>query len=411
VILIALVAIVFTALFLSVYGWLNTAIWSNAFVSSHRWMIPGGAVVFSLVVGLARKYLRAPTVIHGTAMESLKGTGEETIDYATFPGALLSSLSSLLSGASVGPEGPLGFLVQDITAWLHAKFAWARQTWLGIEAAAFASMYNGIIGNPLFTGVLATEYKVGGASGLDFLAWNLLAGVIGYLFYTLLKLSVFAKFLPFTPISTITLPYVLVAILLGVVGVGVALFVGASFRVFERVLDAIFKQAVVLRVLAAGVVIGIVGYFVQELLFAGETQLFPMYHNPAAYGVLALLGLGVGKLLLLALSFKSGYLGGPTFPTLFGCTMIGLALSLLFPSVPVSILVLCLEVAALTLASGAPLTMILLVAVVGTADWYTIALLVVSCVVALLMGAGIKRLKAQRAVQRQAAQHQGEPHP
>jgi H+/Cl- antiporter ClcA len=173
--------------------------------------------------------------------------------------------------------------------------------------------------------------------------------------------------------------------------------VGVLFRTFAKLIPRIFRDRVVARVVAAGVVIGIIGYFVPEVLFAGETQLFPMVDNPAGYGVLALLGLGILKLVLLAFSFKSGYLGGPTFPTLFACTMFGLAANLLFPSVPVAICVLSIEVAALTLATGAPLTMILLVAVVGTADTFTVALLVLGSAVALIVGATIKQFQARRA--------------
>src|SRR5262249_21710652 len=112
VILIALVAIVFTAIWLGLYNLLSDAIWPSNFVTARRWTIPLGVLAFSLVVGLAQKYLRAPTVVHGGGLaESLKGGGK--VDYTTFPGALLSSYASLLSGASVGPEGPLGVLVQD----------------------------------------------------------------------------------------------------------------------------------------------------------------------------------------------------------------------------------------------------------------------------------------------------------
>jgi H+/Cl- antiporter ClcA len=399
VILMALVAAIFTALWLGVYGFLNRVIWSSALLTSRRWLVPVAVVFFSLLIGLTVKYLHAPTVISGGAMESLKGSGEERVDYRTFPGALLSSFLSVLSGASVGPEGPLGFLVQDIAAWVHQKRKLARETWIGFEASAFASLYNGIIGSPLFTAALATEYKVGGSSSLVYLAWNLLAGVIGYLFFTLLGIATFAKYVAFTPISGITLLYALDAILLSLVGCLVAVFVRFLFQLFGRIVPRVFGGRVVLRIVAAGVIIGIVGYFVPQVLFAGETQIFPMVHNPASYGVLALLGLGVLKLVLLALSFKSGYLGGPTFPTLFACTMFGLAANLLFPAVPVSLCVLCIEVAALTLASGAPLTMILLVAVVGTADTFTVALLVLSSAVALMVAAALMRLQARRGAQ------------
>jgi H+/Cl- antiporter ClcA len=198
VILLAVVAIVFTALWLGAYSLLNKAIWSNTFVTSNKWTIPVGVLFFSLLVGLAQKYLRAPTVIDGGAMAAMKGGGHDKTDYTTFPGALL-------------------------------------------------------------------------------------------------------------------------------------------------------------------------------------------------------------KILLLGLSFKSGYLGGPTFPTLFSCTMVAMALSLLFPVIPVSILVLCIESAAVGLLLNAPLAAILLVAVVGTADPYLIALMCLSTVTAMFVGFGVKRLMAQRAADKETA--------
>jgi hypothetical protein len=173
VILLALIAIIFTALWLGIYSFLNTAIWKNSFVTSNKWTIPVGVLFFSLLVGLAQKYLRAPTVINGGALAAMKGGGQEKTDYRTFPGALLSSFCSLLSGASVGPEGALGALVQDITAWISEKLKVPEESKLGLSLAALASAYNGIIGSPLFTGVLATEFQIGGKElGIAFLAWN-----------------------------------------------------------------------------------------------------------------------------------------------------------------------------------------------------------------------------------------------
>ncbi len=402
VIILALVAIIFTAVWLWAYELLNKAIWSNSFVSKNAWTFPVGVLLFSLLVGLAQRYLRAPTVIGGGAMASMKGGGHEEVDYRVFPGALLSSFCSLLSSASVGPEGALGALVQEISAWVNERLKVAEESKLGVSLAALASAYNGIIGSPLFTGVLATEFQVGGKElGITFLAWNLLAGVIGYFFFTLLGLPVFAKYIPFTPISSLKPEYALYAVLLGLVGALVTLLIAASFRLFGRIMDR-FGDRVILRTMAAAVVIAIVGYFFPEVRFAGETQIFPMIQNPAQYGVMLLLLFALLKILLLGLSFKSGYLGGPTFPTLFSCTMVAMALSLIFPSIPVSILVLCIEAAAVSLLLSAPLASILLVAVVGTADPYLIALLCLSTVTSMFVGLGIRRLMARRAASKEA---------
>jgi hypothetical protein len=108
-----------------------------------------------------------------------------------------------------------------------------------------------------------------------------------------------------------------------------------------------------------------------------------------------LLLLAMLKPLLLGLSFKSGYLGGPIFPVMFACTMLGLALALVFPAVPLSVLVLCIEGPAVALALGAPLTAIVLVLIVGSSSPDTMALIVLSTAVGVLVGGAVRRARAR----------------
>ncbi|CVK31675.1 chloride channel protein [Methanoculleus bourgensis] len=392
IVFIALIAIIFTVAYLEIYGLLNHLIWfEEGILKPPRWAIPVGVLAFSLLVGLCRKYLHAPTVIHGGFTESLKGGGEKP-DYRTFPGALLSSLFSLLSGASVGPEGTITVLIGYISSYTRDRLKISSPTAaLGFDVAALASAFNGIIGNILFTGIFATEFQVGGSrNALKFLTWNLLAGTIGYLFYLLLGLPSFARSIPFEPISELNLAYIIYAVVLGILGALLAVFMGLSMQAAGRVMERAFGDAVITQTLAAGAVIACIGYFIPELLFSGEGQIHGILADPARFGVGMLLFMAILKVLLLALSFKSGYLGGPIFPVIFSSTLVGLALHLLFPGIPVSIFVLCIEVAAIALALGAPLTAILLVVVVGTADQNMIVLLVISAVTAMLLGAAAK---------------------
>src|SRR5512137_1796721 len=103
IIFIAIIAIVFTSIWLETYIYLNAVIWMNDYVLANPWTIIVGVLVFSLLVGLCEKYLDAPNVIQGKFTDSMKGEGHEG-NYKTFPGTLLSSFFSLFSGASVGPE-------------------------------------------------------------------------------------------------------------------------------------------------------------------------------------------------------------------------------------------------------------------------------------------------------------------
>ncbi|MDD1654672.1 MAG: chloride channel protein [Methanomicrobiales archaeon] len=395
---IALIAIAFTAVFMELYTWLINAIWYNDVVMANRWTIPVGVLVFSLLVGLCEKYLHAPNVIRGGFVDALKSGKLET-DYRVFPGAFLSSLFSLLSGACIGPEGTITILVGQVSAWVRDRFRIAQESTelhLGFDVAALASAFNGIIGNPFFTGVMATEYQIGRKNATTFLLWNMVAGIVGYLFYLAVGLPSFSSMIPYPPVESLTWWMVLYAVILAVVGTLIALFTGICMRGIERVMDKTFGDRVIQRVMAAGVIIAVVGYFLPALLFSGEMQIHLILENPAAIGAAMLFLYAVLKILLFALSFKSGYIGGPIFPILFSCTMLGLSLSLLVPSVPVAICVLCIEAAAFALAMGAPLTAIILVLVVSNPGSAMMVLVVISATTALVIGALLPQLRARR---------------
>ncbi len=398
IVLIGLISIIFTIIWLGTYTYLNDIIWNNDFVANNRWILPVGVLVFSLLVGLVIKYMHAPTAINGGAKDAI--TGGEGVSYRRFPGTLLSSFFSLLSGVSVGPEGPLGFLVEEITDWFSGKFKISKKSELGFKTAALASAYNGVIGSPVFTAILATELQERERDRLWFLGWNLLAGVIGFFVFILLGLNPFLSSIVLPSLQSLDPVYIIYAIIMGILGALLALFIAISVQAFGRAM-ARLKERVVLRVLTAGMITAAVVYFVPEVMFSGETEIHTILNNPASYGIAMLLLFMVLKVLLLGLALKSGFLGGPVFPMLFSSTMLGLALSLALPSIPLAILVLCIEGAAIALLLGGPLTAILLVVVVGTLgagklEMYLIALIIVSIVVSMIIGAIFKRMMTRR---------------
>lgn len=399
VLLIILAVGLFTMVWLLTYSRLNALIWHNSVVAANRWLIPVGAVFFSLLVGLVQKYMNAPNVIHGGSEEALK-EGEFT-GYTRFWGTLLSSFFSLFSGASVGPEGPIGFLVIDVAEWIGVKLKLGKQDMLAASLAALSTAYNGIVGNPVFATLFATE-SMPGQGGFRLLASNLVAGALGFLLFTALGVPAFAGLLDVGQPGGLTICWTVWAIGLGIVGALLAVYIGAAFQVFGKVMDR-FGNRVIERVLVAGVIIGIVGYFIPDLLFSGEETIFTIMANPAEVGVGMLLLLALLKPLLLALSFKSGYLGGPLFPALFTAVMIALAISLLAPSVPLSILIACLAVGVITLLLKAPLTSILAVAVVTRAGPELLGLITLASVTALSLGQALQVARARRAVRNTTA--------
>jgi H+/Cl- antiporter ClcA len=391
VLLVALVVGLFTVVWLQVYSKLEALIWEHEFIYTHRWIIPLVTIFFSLLVGLVRKYMRAPSMLHDDVMEQVE-SGH--IDYTNFWGALLSSLLSLFSGVSLGPEAPLGFLSVDIAAWIADKLKVARESQAGLWLAGMSSTFNGIVGNPVFATLFTFEGS-GGEGGLAFLSTNLAAGALGYLMFALLKIPPFAGFLNLGQINSLNLAEVAWAVVLGIISAALALFISASFKIVGQLMD-IFKGRPVLRALAGGAITGIVCGFIPELLFSGEKTIHAIIATPENYGVALLIGMALLKVVLLAVAFKSGYMGGPTFPAMFAATMIAMALYLLFPGVPLPLLVACAQAGVVALVLKAPLTAILLVSVVSVANTYLLGLIAVSAATSIIAGNALQQLVAQR---------------
>jgi H+/Cl- antiporter ClcA len=266
---IALVAILFTIPFLVIWIDLTALIWDSEFVTSNHWVVPVLVILFSVLVGLCVKYLKAETAIHGSISESVESGAVET-EYKKFPGSLASAYLSLISGASIGPEGALGALVRQITSWfLKLLKVKSKEGGLAMSVAALASAYNGIIGQPLFTSVFAVELLPNKKNALELMAWTLMAGVIGFLIYAGLGFVAFLGQVPMPPLEGDELYYIVEAIILGVLGGFLALFMGACFIFFGKVMGC-FDNRVVLRIFLASLVIAAVAYFLPELMFSGE---------------------------------------------------------------------------------------------------------------------------------------------
>jgi H+/Cl- antiporter ClcA len=287
-------------------------------------------------------------------------------------------------------------LVSEISVFFRSRLKLAGPAAAGYDLAAIASAFNGIIGGVLFTGLLATELQTGPArSPLRCLVWNLLAGAIGFIIMGALGLPPFAQSIPFPP-TGITPLYALVAVICGGIATVIAIGTGIWLKTIETILDRVYAGCVALRALTGDVIVGVVRFVFPEPLFSGETQIHDFIANPAMYGVGLLLLLAVLKLFLFGVSIKAGYLGGPIFSILFACTLVGLALHLLFPGIPDAVFVLCIMAGAVAVATGAPLTAIFLVAIMSGADQHTTVLLVLSIVTAFLLTAEAKKRIAAR---------------
>jgi H+/Cl- antiporter ClcA len=361
VVIVALIGAVGVLAWLLVFEAVSKLLWENEFVLANPWMFPVICLPFSLLVGLLVKYRRAPTNLDESLLDSLAGDVSK-IDWRTLPINILMAWASLFSGAVLGPEGGIGGIASKIAVLYADKVAIPVEHRSRLVFSTLASAYNGLVANPLFTGVLGTELIADPEKRSRNLPANLIGGSIGYIVFFAVGSTGLQDYLHLPPTRTYAAIDIVLVVLFGLIGLVLALISGVMFRVAGAVFGR-FKGREVERALAAGVVFSIIGVFAPIVLFSGESQIKTVTADPTAYGPAVLVGMALLKLALLAVAFKSGFLGGPTFPAIFASVCVALAISLLVPDARVDVIIGGIMGGFLVVLFKAPLMVILLTTV------------------------------------------------
>ena len=203
------------------------------------------------------------------------------------------------------------------------------------------------------------------------------------------------NFLHLPPVQSYTIWDAFLMVPLALIGLVLALLTGAFMRVSAGFFGRL-KDRVVLRALVAGVIFSVVGVFAPVVMFSGETQVKTVINGAAGYGIALLLVMAVGKLALLSVGFKSGFLGGPTFPLIFASTSVALALNLAFPGVPVAIFVAGIMTGAVYVLFRTPLMVVLLTGFMLDAGPTMVALIVLAIATVMIVTPPLQKLMAAR---------------
>jgi chloride channel protein, CIC family len=384
-----------------VFEVVNRLLWENEVVLANPWLFPAICLPFSLLVGLLVKHRHAPTTLDESLLDSLAGDVAK-IDWRALPVNVVMAWASLFSGAVLGPEGGIGGIGSKIAALYGEKVGIPMEHRSRLVFSTLSAAYNGLVANPLFTGVLGSELVADPVARERTLPANLIGGAIGYLIFMAAGSTGLQDYLhlssdqPYLPID------ILLAVVFGLIGLALALISGALFRVAAALFGRLQGREVE-RALVAGVVFSVVGVVAPILLFSGETQIQTVVADPAKYGPAVLVGMALVKLALLAVAFKSGFLGGPTFPAIFAAVCVASALNLLFPGVRLDVIIGGVMAGLLFVMFKAPLMVILLTAVMLQAGPELIALIVLAVAAVMIALPYLMAIVAGRRGARAAA--------
>jgi H+/Cl- antiporter ClcA len=358
-----------------------------------------------LLVGLLVKLFGDHNAIFADLMVEFGKTGR--FNYRHAPGIVITAFVSLISGASLGPEAPLADACGGMGTLISDRLKLNEHETRTMGFSGVSSMLGAFITSPFSGALLGLESAQGGPGGLQTYFWvlfpSLLASAVAVVVFVLLSGSFFETLYKF-PAYVPRLADLIYAVPLGLIGGAVGLLFMLSLKRLQGLLRPM-KTHVVLRGLLGGLAMGLIGALLPLTLFAGEEQTADLIVHAAEIGVLMLIVLALAKLLATSLLLATGWKGGYIFPIMFASVALGLAVNLVFPSIPVAVTVAATMAGALVAAMKAPLFAALFTTVLVQKE--TAAVIAVAVVASALLAA----LVALRAARRAASQAPPLPEP
>jgi H+/Cl- antiporter ClcA len=307
--------------------------------------------VAGLLVGLIARFLGDPPAIFAELMAEFGHTGR--FNYRTSPVVVLAALPSLIGGGSLGPEAPLADACGSIGTWLSDKLKLDKRETTSMGFSGIAGMLAAFITSPWGGAVLGMESARSGISYIWMLFPSLVSSAMATVVFVALSGSFFANLYSF-PGFTPAFSDLILAVPLGAVGA----VAGAMFIILYHRLHALMaplRSHVILRGLIGGLVMGVAGAVFPLVLFSGEYEMAELINEAATIGAATLVVMAVVKLAITTVCLATGWKGGYIFPIMFGGCALGLALHLVFPSIPIAVAVSATMSAGMVATMKAPI--------------------------------------------------------
>ena len=308
-----------------------------------------------LIVGVMRVVLAIPDDLSG----SLTIVQDSTVDRSTSLQAIAVSIVSLVGGVSLGPfDGGVrsGATVGDWYTSLRHNKEEDRQTntSLGINGAL-----GGLLTAPLLATLLVTELRWPERAGLyKILLPSLAASISGFVIFFAIVGDTFLGVFEL-PGYDVELWHFALAIGLGLLATAVSWTLGITMALLRRWVIPLISNVVV-RATLGGAALGLISVAMPLTLASGKAQLGYATENVGTLSAVLLIGLVVLKILAVAISLTTGFIGGPVMPTLFIGGAAGLAVHAIVPEIPVALAVSAMLVAVPGVSIKAPFSMVLL---------------------------------------------------
>jgi H+/Cl- antiporter ClcA len=335
-------------------------------------------VVGGGLVGVLVKIFGDHTGIFAEIIANFGRTGR--FSYREAPGMVATAFVSLVAGGSLGPEAPLADACGGLGTWLSDRMKLDKRTTQSLGFSGISGMLGSFITSPFSGAILAVESARGGVSYVWALFPSLVSSAVATIVFVLLSGSFFGNLMVF-PEFTPHLTDLLLAVPLALLGAAAGALFIIVFARLRKLMEPLRKH-VILRGFIGGLGMGVAGALLPLTLFSGEMETLEVIDTAAEIGVATLIVLAVVKVFVTSLLLATGWKGGYIFPTMFAGVALGVAVNLIFPSIPIAVCVAATMAGAMVATMKAPLFSALFVAILVQREAYPV--IAIAVIVGLL---------------------------
>lgn len=322
------------------------------------WWIPLTALG-GLVVALLRKNWKISEQVPGAVALAQQGW----VDPSQALYWVIISAVSLMMGASLGPSFGLVVMGGGFGSWLATRLGKQYDEEEARQGFALTGMAGGLGGGysaPLFATVLASELSP--TSKSNYVAAfipELFSATLGFvIYYGVTGTSMLGSYrLPEYQLNPIDL---VIGALLGVAAVFVLLLHTYISKLVASAAAWIANPYI--RSVIGGALVGFIAFALPLTATAGSVQLGVELDIAEIMGVGLIAAVLIAKMIAIAISQSSGFLGGIVFPAIFLGGTTGLLVHSIFPDIPIALCVGGMLAAVPGAFLNAPLALIIIAA-------------------------------------------------
>lgn len=343
--------------------WLGLEYLIEFFAQFTGWLVIPVMAICGLLAGLIIHFIGDPGEIHLIVNNIRFNKGK--LDPKNNPSMILSSLLCVASGGSLGPEAPLVQITGSTGSYIGKLFRLKGEELRSLSIAGMASGFTALFGAPLGGSLFSLEilHHRHAVEYYRAIIPALVASCFSYVVFAFIihvGLGAVWELPKYEYSNVFDFGY---AILFGITGVIVAWGFIYCTKFFKKVFE-FYPIPIYIKTLTGGILLGIIAFYFPLTRYFGHHQINDLLAGN--YNLQFLFVILIFKILAISITVTSGWRGGFIIPLFFTGATLGLIIHGFFPSVNVTLAIVCCMAAINSCVTRTPMsTTILLITLTG----------------------------------------------